>query len=96
MLIRDIARQTRRNFDTVSEIYNTLEHIVEQHLSSANIKTDISIRLFKGLSIDSQFVPEETQVNNLTGKLNTSTSKIRPKAVITRYYREKLTENNKR
>lgn len=79
----------------VRAIYNILEESIADILSSANSNTDVSIRLFEGITIDSKFIPEKTKVNNLTGKVITSASKIKPKANITRNYRNKLTLNNK-
>lgn len=95
MLIRKIAKMCRRNSTTVRSIYNALEEMIEKILSSATPDTDITIRLFEGITIDSMYVPEKTKINNLTGKVITSTSKIKPKANITRNYRDKLTSNNK-
>ena len=79
----------------VRAIYNILEESVAEILSSANSNTDVSIRLFEGITIDSTFIPEKTKLNNLTGKVIISASKIKPKANITRSYRNKLTANSK-
>ena len=95
MLIRSIADACHKDMGTVRSVYNTLEENVAKLLSSATPDADISIRLFEGITIDSTFVPEKTKVNNLTGNVITSTSKIKPKANITRSYRNKLTANNK-
>lgn len=95
MLVRSVAEMCDENMGTIRNIYNLLEQNVARLLSSANPDTDISIRLFEGITIDSTFVPEKTKVNNLTGKVITSTSKIKPKAKITRSYCEKLTNHNK-
>lgn len=95
MLIRYIVGISNKNIKTVRAIYNTLEEIIADLLSSAAPDTDISIRLFEGISIDSTFIPEKTKVNNLTGEVITSTSKIKPKANITRNYRDKITMYNK-
>jgi len=95
MLIRNISDECNKDLNTVRTIYNTLEKTITRLLSTANPNTDITIRLFEGITLDSEFVPEKTRVNNLTGKVITSTSKIKPKANITRSYREKLTAFNK-
>ena len=94
-LIRNVAEKCRKDIGTVRTIYNTLEDTISNLLSSANSNTDVTIRLFEGITIDSTFIPEETKINNLTGKVITSKSKIKPKANITRNYRDKLTANNK-
>ena len=95
ILIKNIAEKCNKDVNTVRTVYNTLENTIAKLLSSANENTDVTIRLFEGISIDSTFVPEKTKINNLTGKVITSTSKIKPKANITRYYRDKITANNK-
>ena len=95
MLIRSIAEKCNKDINTVRTIYHTLEETITKLLSSANENTDITIRLFEGISIDSTFIPEKTKLNNLTGKVITSKSKIKPKANITRNYRDKLTADNK-
>lgn len=95
MLIKDIARTTKRDLRIVRTVYNTLEEKITELLSSADINTDVSIRLFEGITIDSTYISEKTKVNNLTGKTIVTLSKIKPKANITRNYREKLTSYNK-
>lgn len=95
MLVRNIADMCDENMSTIRNIYNLLEQNVAKLLSSADPNTDISIRLFEGITIDSTFIPEKTKINNLTGQVITATSKIKPKANITRSYCEKLTNHNK-
>lgn len=94
-LIKKIAENCNRDIHTVRTIYNMLENMMTELLSAATPNTDISIRLFEGITLDSTFVPEKTKINNLTGKVITATSKIKPKANITRNYRDKLTTYNK-
>lgn len=95
MLIRNIAEMCDENMSTIRNIYNLLEQNVAKLLSSADPNTDISIRLFEGITIDSTFIPEKTKINNLTSQVITATSKIKPKANITRSYCKKLTNHNK-
>ena len=95
MLIRNIADVCHKDINTIRGIYNALEENIAKLLSSASSESDVSIRLFEGITLDSTFVPEKTKVNNLTGKVITATSKIKPKANITRSYCEKLTNYNK-
>lgn len=93
MIIKNIANECGKEIKYVKEIYNALESEIERLLSKANSDTDISLRLFEGISINSTFVPEQTKINNLTGEMLTSSSKIKPKANITRHYCEKITAN---
>ena len=92
MLIKQVARKFgNHTVEDVREIYHALEDELFKVLSSATSDTDVSVRLFEGIVIDSSFVPEKKKVNNLTGETIVTTSKIKPKANITRNYCEKLT-----
>lgn len=92
-LIREVAKQTNNNISDVKLIYNALENIIFNTLSSVDKKQDVCIRLFEGISLDGTYIPEKTKKNNLTGEVNLVESKIKPKFNITRSYCEKL--NNK-
>lgn len=91
MLVKKIAGETQLGLRTVKEVYSALEENIFEILSSTNQDTDVSIRLFEGIVIDGTFIPEKTKVNNLTGETILTSSKIKPKANITRNYCEKLT-----
>lgn len=90
-MIRHIAKTYRVNIDTVRKIYNGLENTVEELLVNANLEQNIVIKLFEGITVNSSFIPEKTKVNNLTGKIITTSSKIKPRVNVTRNYCEKLT-----
>lgn len=92
-IIRDVAKRTGNNIYNVREIYNTLEDIVFNALSSVNEGRDVCIRLFEGISLDGKYIPEKAKKNNLTGQVSLVESKVKPKFNITRSYCEKL--NNK-
>ena len=89
-LIKDIAKQTNNNISDVKEIYNALENLVFDILSSVDSDRDVDIRLFEGISLDGIYVPAKEKKNNLTGKTSLVESKIKPKFNITRSYIEKL------
>lgn len=92
MMIRSVARVCGENYRTVREIYNSLEENIETLLSSANQNTDVSIRLFRGITINSSYVPEKRKYNNLTGEIIMAASRIKPKFIISRSYCEKLSK----
>lgn len=89
-LIKDIAKQTNNNISDVKEIYNALESVIFDILSSTDENQDVTIRLFEGISLDGVYVLEKEKRNNLTGKTSFVKSKIKPKFYITRSYCEKL------
>lgn len=95
MMIKKISNNCHRDLKVVKTIYDSLEESIFDILSSADDNIDTSIRLFEGITIGSTYIPERTKVNNLTGETITASSKIKPKANITRNYREKLTNHNK-
>ena len=92
-IIRDIAKQTNNNIADVKNIYNTLENVIFNILSSVNKDEDICIKLFEGVNLEGKYNSEKTKKNNLTGETHLVQSKIKPKFNITRSYCEKL--NNK-
>ncbi len=93
-LIRQVAKQSGLDIKTVRRVHETLEDKIRNLLSEANLKQDVIVKLFEGISIDSKFVPEKEKINNLTGEKIVAVSKIKPKANITRSYCEKLTYQN--
>ena len=76
----------------IRSVYNLLENIIFDSLSSVDKKQDVCIRLFEGISLDGTYIPEKTKKNNLTGEVNIVESKIKPKFNITRSYCEKLND----
>ncbi|MBQ9657191.1 MAG: HU family DNA-binding protein [Clostridia bacterium] len=90
-LIRDIAKNGRLyDIDTIRMIYNELENNIRQYLSMTTNEQNIKIKLFEGMTIQGEYAPEQTKVNNLTGKQMTISSRIKPKVNITRTYCQKL------
>ena len=89
-LIRNIAKETNKNINDVKDVYNSLENLIRDILSSVERNGDISIRLFEGISLDGIYIPEKIKKNNLTGEENLVEGKIKPKFNITRSYCEKL------
>lgn len=76
----------------IKDVYNTLEDVVFDTLSSVDKKQDVCIKLFEGVSIDGKYISEKTKKNNLTGKVGFVESKIKPKFNITRSYCDKLND----
>lgn len=76
----------------VKDVYNMLEDVIFNSLSSVDRKQDVCIRLFEGISLDGKYTPEKTRKNNLTGEMSFVESKIKPKFNITRSYCEKLND----
>lgn len=90
MLIKSVAKDCRIDRNTVKGIYESLEESVSDALSSANEDRDVSIRLFEGIVLNGVYVPSHEKLNNLTGEMIVTKSKIVPKAHITRTYCDKI------
>lgn len=92
-LIRNVAKKTKYTISDYKEMYNMLEDTIFDILSSTSEEQDVCIKLFEGISLEGNYVPEKMKKNNLTGKESLVESRIKPKFNITRSYCEKL--NNK-
>lgn len=90
-LIKSIARDCGFEQEEVRMVYESLDQHIVEALISATEDTDVVVRLFDGVSLSSTFEPEMERHNNLTGEDIVSSCKIRPKAKLTRNYRERLT-----
>lgn len=85
-----IARRVRIRTRLIKRVLNGLEEIMMELLSEADEDTDVSVRLFEGMTFDSRYLPPKDKVNNLTGESIVTQEKIRAKVNVTRYYNEKL------
>lgn len=89
-IIHRLSRRVRVRRSLVEKIYNGLEEEIRSLLASADRDSDVSLRLFEGITVDSHYLEPKGKLNNLTGERITTLEKIKAKAKITRYYCEKL------
>lgn len=89
-LIKRIADAEHKDIALVRSIYNSLEDTIVEALAYATPETDVSVKLFEGITLESSHVPEKVKKNNLTGKNITVAEHIKVKANITRNYQEKI------
>ena len=92
-LVKSIAVQSNSTQKSVREFYNLLEKEIFSLVSSANEEQDIQIRLFEGVTLNSEFVPDKERFNNLTNEVEFVGSRIKPRFNISRTYCEKLILN---
>ena len=90
-LIKSVKNSNTKS--VIRDIYNLLENSIFDYLHSVNSEQDVSIRLFEGISLDCEYIPEKKKKNNLTGKMIFVESKVKPRFNITRNYCEKLNSN---
>lgn len=93
-IIQLIAKRVRIRRSLVQKIYEGFEDEIRELLSSASDESDVSLRLFEGITIDGHYLAPKDKVNNLTGEKIKTMEKIRAKAKITRHYNEKLSSND--
>lgn len=90
-IIKDIAKNSKLyDINTVRMVYNDLENNIKKYLALTTSEQDVKIKLFEGITIQGEYIPEKTKINNLNGKQVTISSRIKPKVNITRTYCEKL------
>ena len=92
-LIKSIRNSNTKS--VIKDIYNSLENIIFNSLSSVNKDQDVCIKLFEGISIDGIYIPEHEKKVNLSGKTYLMESKIKPKFNITKNYCDKLNNRPK-
>ena len=96
-LIRGVAQNQKIDAKIVRRIYDTLETLIYLKLSGIKTPNDgpYVIRLFKGITLKSEYIPEKTQKLNFTSgkdkekKEVVSPARIRVRARVTRDYNEK-------
>lgn len=81
---------SKLSFNITDLIYNTTEQKVRELLSKANEEQNVTIKLFKGISLESKFVSERKKKNNFTGEIVVYPQYIKPKANFSRGYIKNL------
>jgi len=90
-LIRKISRITGKDIFTVKKIHSALEDIIFDYASSVDENnTEVTVKLFEGISLNASYIPKQKRHNNLTGKDILVDSKTKTKFNITRHYSEKI------
>lgn len=90
-LIKEIADKEDIDVTTVREIVKSAENIVFDYLSSTTPSENVIIKILNGLSLESEYVPVHN-VNRGIFKNYDCPEKIKVKAYITKYYKNKLNE----
>lgn len=93
-IVEIVANDCNKSIAEVRDILSTFENTVAKKLATADLNTDVCVKVFEGVTIDGVFVPEKQKMNNLTGKIITTKNKIKLKANITRNYRNKIINYN--
>ena len=94
-VIKSLAKDFDISVGLVGSIYNRLEDRIQMILASADDKTNVEIRLFNGVKLESKFIHQREKLDNLTGKMKIYDSKIKAKATFARRYIENLNRQSK-
>ena len=94
---RDLAEQITDSFlgkyelDEIRTIIKDLEFFVTDALLHATEEKPVRVRLFSGLHIDSRYIPPHKKIS-FRGIATEIPEKYKAKAVITRYFNDKLND----
>lgn len=91
-LVNEIALKEDLDIATVRRCYKATEDIVFKYLSLATPDNSMLIRLIRGLSIESKYIPEKKINRGIFQDLKCP-DRFRVKASVTRYYNKKLNES---
>lgn len=86
-LIKQIAEREDINMATVRNIFESAEKIIFDHLSSTTPTENTIVKIFDGLSLECNYIPEKTIHTYADIKCK---ERIWVKPKITRYYNRKL------
>ena len=86
-LIKQVADREDINVATVREIFKSAEDIIFDHLSSTTPSKNTIIKLFDGLSLECNYIPEK-EIHTYDNIVCKPRIWVKPK--ITRYYNRKL------
>lgn len=93
MIIKELANQEGVSATSIRHLYNDLERIIFDRLSSATPTEKSVVKLFDGLSIECKYYDEKVIRHPATGNQITTPSKIWAKASITRNYNRTLNKD---
>ena len=93
-LMRIVANNTTASRDIVSEVYKAIEEALFEQVASADKNNDVEVKLFDGVTVRATYCPQKDKLNNLTGDVIKTVSRIRPKITFTRSYCDKLILRN--
>lgn len=86
-LIKQIAEREDTNMATVRNIFESAEKIIFDHLSSTTPTENTIVKIFDGLSLECNYIPEKT-IHTYSDIKCKERIWVKPK--ITRYYNRKL------
>ncbi len=92
-LIKDIACNEGENTATVRKVINGIEHSLYSYLSCAAPDETVTVKILKGLSIESKYIPAKKCRDPRTQDTITTNPKLRCKPKLTDYFNKKLNKD---
>lgn len=87
-LVREVSRASSISIAKTKSVFESLGSVLAGHLKEANEDGGVEVKILNGLSIKADFQPETT--HNFLGKDIVVSQRIKPKAVLSRKYVERL------
>lgn len=88
-LIKEIAEKEDIDVTTVRDIFKSAENSIFAYLSFTTPSENIVIKLLNGLSLEGEYIPEH-MIDRGIFKNHECSERIKVKANITKYYKNKL------
>lgn len=89
-IIKALAKKTMLSVGIVKEVYDALEDVIAEQLSTVTEDNSITLKLFAGITLNGVYVPEHKVRNNNVTSVDMVPSKIKPRFNISKYYIDKL------
>lgn len=89
-VIRAVADSACLSIGDVRSVFRALNDVLPTFLEKADENNKVTVKLLEGFYIDSVYLPECQKMNNLTGKIVNSPSKIKVKARVTKSYIDRI------
>ena len=67
-MIESVSDSVSTPYNEVRHIYETIEKVLLENIRMANELSDVSIRVFDGITVKATYHPEKEKLNNLTHK----------------------------
>lgn len=89
-IVRIVAKELGITIPVLEKIYDAFGEAFRQLLATADKKTDVCIKLYKGINFECTYLPERDSFDYLNQTEIIANDRYKLKATITRYYKDKL------
>lgn len=86
--MREVGNKSHLAMNRTKSVFDNIETTLNEHLKEADENTKVVVNLLDGVRVESKYLPQRT--HNFLGEDIVVSERIKPKAVFTRTYVEKL------